>query len=362
MKRVIQGVMYDTDAAEEIAFGSHRHELSDAWWRLYRTSTGVFFEVAADHNGVIDTVQPLTDVEARRFLEVNANSRVEEIFGPMEQPVRARFGRRTVLAAAEVLKNDRNFTHAALTSFLQELGTDIRRHVRDEPISLAKRMNDLVDYLDTHTGAMADGTPPSERLVLRAVDSVPAAPPRLFEWSKPQSLPAHIVPFTRALADNGYEIFEGELRRILPDELAVPEKESILERLLKKHNLMIPKGHLDQARYAHARGDWAAANSQLRAFLEGLLDDIARTIDPTSAAGSSENRRASLAKHGFLSADLNEWSGDGKNFINGLMKRLHPQGSHPGLSDEDDSSFRLHIVLLTAQLLLSRFDARVARV
>jgi hypothetical protein len=52
---------------------------------------------------------------------------------------------------------------------------------------------------------------------------------------------------------------------------------------------------------------------------------------------------------------LNEWDDDGKGFINGLVKRLHPQGPHPGLSDEDDSTFRLHVVLLTATLLLRRF-------
>ncbi len=361
LKRVIHGVVYDTDAAEEIAFGSHRHELSDAWWRLYRTSTGVFFEVAADHDGVIESVRPLTDAEARRFLEVNSNSRVEEIFGPLEQPVRPRFSRRTMLAAAEVLKTDRNFTHSTLTTFLQVLGPDVRLHVRDEPISLAKRMNDLVDYLDANAGVMADGALVSERLVERGVTSVPAAPRSLFERSTQQNLPAHIVLFTRALADDGYGIFEGVLRRILPEEVTLPEKESALERLLKKHGLTVPKGHLDQARDAHARGDWAAANSQVRTFLEGLLDEIAIAIDPTLATGSSENRRAGLARQGFLSSDLNEWSGDGKNFINGLMKRLHPQGSHPGLSDEDDSSFRLHIVLLTSQMLLARFDARVAQ-
>ena len=39
------------------------------------------------------------------------------------------------------------------------------------------------------------------------------------------------------------------------------------------------------------RGDWAAANAQLRTFMEGLLDDIAGTLRPTEATGlTSENR------------------------------------------------------------------------
>jgi hypothetical protein len=45
--------------------------------------------------------------------------------------------------------------------------------------------------------------------------------------------------------------------------------------------------------------------------------------------------------------------------MNGLANRLHPKGSHPGLSDNEDSTFRLHVVLLTARLLLTRFDTWV---
>jgi hypothetical protein len=63
----------------------------------------------------------------------------------------------------------------------------------------------------------------------------------------------------------------------------------------------------------------------------------------------------------FLSRDLNEWSDDGKNFINGVFKRLHPQGSHPGLSDEEDYTFRLHLVLLIPRLLLRRLNTSLGR-
>jgi len=45
-------------------------------------------------------------------------------------------------------------------------------------------------------------------------------------------------------------------------------------------------------------------------------------------------------------------------FLQGLWKRLHPQGSHPGLSDEEDSTFRLHLMILTASYYLKRLDSR----
>ena len=64
-----------------------------------------------------------------------------------------------------------------------------------------------------------------------------------------------------------------------------------------------------------------------------------------------------LAKNGFLSADSNEWSGDGKGFVNGLRKMLHTDGAHPGLSGADDATFRLHVAFVTARLWLRRLDA-----
>jgi len=84
--------------------------------------------------------------------------------------------------------------------------------------------------------------------------------------------------------------------------------------------------------------------------------ESSRSSRPPERLSSSENRRHRLASLNppFLHVDLNEWSGDGKNFINGVLRRLHPDGPHPGLSDEEDSTFRLHLMILIARLLLRR--------
>lgn len=116
-------------------------------------------------------------------------------------------------------------------------------------------------------------------------------------------------------------------------------------------------GHLNQAVSGHGRGDWAAANSQLRTFVESLLEEIAIDVGVTNVpAMTAENRLRALQKLGFLSRSRKEWLGDGKGFINGLIKMLHTEGSHPGLSDADHSTFRLHVVLVTARLLLRRLQ------
>jgi hypothetical protein len=142
----------------------------------------------------------------------------------------------------------------------------------------------------------------------------------------------------------------------LPEALRLPQTDDEVHELLKGLRFTTPLGHLDQAIEAHTRGDWAAANGQLRTFLESLFDDIARNVRPQEAGfrATSENRRALLAEVGFLAADRNEWTSDGKNYINGLLKMLHTEGSHPGLSDEDHCTFRLHVVLVTARTFLRR--------
>lgn len=166
---------------------------------------------------------------------------------------------------------------------------------------------------------------------------------------------------TRGLARDGYVVSwdQGDaptLRAALPAEVDLPATDDEVHRLLTHFNFVVPAGHLGQAIEAHTRGDWAAANSQLRTFLESLFDDLARAVKPTEAAQrpTSENRRALLADSGFLSIARNEWTHDGKSFVNGLFKMLHTDGSHPGLSDEDHSTFRLHVVLVTARTFLRR--------
>ena len=170
--------------------------------------------------------------------------------------------------------------------------------------------------------------------------------------------------FLRGLALDGYVVSWGEdartplLRAALPGEVDLPVADDEVHQLLKLFGFNVPLGHLDQAIDAHTRGDWAAANSQIRTFLEGLLSDIASRIDPQKSAEltSSENRRAWLAEREFLSSKRNEWTSDGKNYLNGLFKMLHTDGSHPGLSDEDHSTFRLHLALITGRALLRRLN------
>ena len=71
------------------------------------------------HDGVVEALNPLTEKQARRFLETNANYLVEEHFGPMPEPRPIRFSRLTVIAAIQMM---RGFNHAELKTFPLEIG------------------------------------------------------------------------------------------------------------------------------------------------------------------------------------------------------------------------------------------------
>ena len=172
------------------------------------------------------------------------------------------------------------------------------------------------------------------------------------------------LAYDRALARDGFTLTdEGSILRTLPPVADLPEANDELYSLLKELDMAVAKGHLDQAIKNHAEGTWAAANGQLRPFLEELFNEISKRLDPEKAHATltSENRRARLATISppFLLESLGEWSNDGKNFVNGVFKRFHPEGPHPGLSDEEDCTLRLHLALIIGRHYLRRLKNRI---
>ncbi len=263
------------------------------------------------------------------------------------------FTRPTVVAAIEFLGE--KFTQANFDLLVIRLGLD------DEiPLGAAKSVtarSALLARIVTQRATQVIST------LSGAMTLAEAAVREAVGTTVPRHNKAEQERFLRGLALDGYVVSWDEdtrtplLRAALPGEVELPEADDEVHQLLKQFGFTVPLGHLDQAIDAHTRGDWAAANSQIRTFLEGLLSDIASHIDPqANELPSSENRRAWLAERGFLSSSRNEWTGDGKNYLNGLFKMLHTDGSHPGLSDEDHSTFRLHLALITGRALLRRLN------
>ena len=83
MKRIIDGQTYNTETATQIFVdGNH---FSNAWWGLYQTRAGAFFKIVVNHDGEeVLEFGPVSDHEAQKLLEKNANHLVEKYFDVIE--------------------------------------------------------------------------------------------------------------------------------------------------------------------------------------------------------------------------------------------------------------------------------------
>lgn len=270
-----------------------------------------------------------------------------------------RIGRTMRLSRNTIIELVRAFgfrTHAGLQQVALQFGLE-------EVLGgggIAPEETNLMQYLIQNAGLKG---PRGSSLVLELTEF-------LFEQSCgpnawPPKTPEEAFPrLVNALRQDGYAVDGLTLRSVLPEAVPVAQQEDELTHLLKKHAFTTALGHLEQAIAAHTRGDWAAANGQLRSFVEELFDRIAHELSggSTAALPTSHARREWLANSSppFLETPLNEWEiGGNGGFVQGFCRRLQPAGSHPGLSDEADSTFRLHLVIIVAGHYLCRFDQRL---
>lgn len=166
-----------------------------------------------------------------------------------------------------------------------------------------------------------------------------------------------------SLKRDGYIVVGRTIRKLLPQEIEEAKIESELMIDLETFGFSQSKGHLNQAISNHSQGNWAGANSQFRTFTESLLIQIAGKLLPKNIPDTGAQAIKLLSETTnppFFSKGLNEIPTTEKDdsFVYGLWVRLHPDGSHPGLSDEDDSSFRYYLTIVFSNYLLRRLKTR----
>ena len=154
------------------------------------------------------------------------------------------------------------------------------------------------------------------------------------------------TPLRDAVAADGWE-FDEQSDRLVPTVPGVQVTDEVtwIEADLKRRGWTTAAGHYRQAIEAFASGtNWASANGQLRAFFEDLVCQAAGV-----PLGNGQVQKAfdALEVAGKLVKGECE-------FGKALWKLLHANGSHPGLSDQDESRFRLLTLTGYARYLLSR--------
>ena len=164
----------------------------------------------------------------------------------------------------------------------------------------------------------------------------------------------------RLLLKDGFDIDQGFLTRNNSDMFTIEYDQNLLELLLNKYDFKIAKGHYEQSISTFTRGEWAACNAQLRSYVEEIFIKIAEEITGKNYDEKSYQARIDLSKCDppIFIREYNEWLDNGQGFFETFWKRLNPEGSHPGLSEESDSLFRLQLVELVTLELMKRLDKR----
>jgi hypothetical protein len=280
------------------------------------------------------------------------------------------FNRLTVVAATKVIANWHS--HSDLKLLEVQWGIDGRCDSSSKPARIADIARIAIE--ENPNVMMASGSMPLSRALVELAIEAPESACASDSWGH----------FVAGLRLDGFEIDEQTettqppqswsaptertvrtLRRMLPSdipELRFREAESELISLLDRFGFTTAKGHLAQAMSAYQRGEWSSANGELRNFFESYLNEIADKLG-YSGGGNSKDRRDYLGRDleiPFLLAEYNEWNASPQKapYVQALFNRMHPHGGHPGLSEEEDATFRLQITLITARLFLRRFHQR----
>jgi hypothetical protein len=275
-----------------------------------------------------------------------------------------------------------NWTVAELERFAVTFGINIPQQINGQNISKARKANIILETLSLNELA----GPFSDNIQIDSVQYIfekitrempPQAAHNNIDFfgsvhieEENESLEQYFIRLCPRLYNSikrdGYTINNEIVTPLLPEELITGNVENELFRLLDSNGFAIAKGHLEQAIENHSNGNWAAANGQFRTFMESLLISISNQLIPNRICAGFSNAIQWLSNPAilnpvFLSPLLNEVSSPicDKPYINGLWKRLHPTGSHPGLSDDEDSTFRYHTLIVFARYLLNRLETRI---
>jgi len=213
------------------------------------------------------------------------------------------------------------FTHGELGTLFME--AEARRWITGPAdASREKRARWLLQALHD------DGSPEAEKVALDLLQRV------LAKGGSAWRAPEWMAELENAIEADGLEWDpeEGHLVPTVPG-LALSAEVSALERLLIDKGLATAAGHYRQAVESFSDGNWAAANGQLRSSIEATLPDIAHQLTGKKINSVPSAVDALRAAGHLLKGE--------EEFAKGLWALSHSSGSHPGLSDEDESRFRL---------------------
>lgn len=143
-----------------------------------------------------------------------------------------------------------------------------------------------------------------------------------------------------SLFEDGYSLSSDEgkwsISPVGAEEVPLSPQISDLEDALTGNGFAVAANHYRQAFAAFKRQDWEASNSATRATVESFFVEIAKTqaaFSPRAGQGGGGPAIAKLDEAGKFEPGEHE-------YVKGFWKMSHTNGSHPGLSSEQEALFR----------------------
>jgi hypothetical protein len=164
----------------------------------------------------------------------------------------------------------------------------------------------------------------------------------------PQAWPEDRIALAAALTLDGFDFVDDKLVATTPAPIALAPQISALELEMERRGLQVAIGHYKQAVDNFTRGNWEAANSQVRSFLESLFITLCKTL---CGKGLADVNGALQHLRGTGKLDLGEW-----NNFRYFWNDIQDNGPHQGLSVEHEALYRLHVATATARYLLEKFQ------
>jgi len=154
-----------------------------------------------------------------------------------------------------------------------------------------------------------------------------------------------------ALAADGYE-WSDSLNGVVtstPGPASLAEAASAFEAELAGHGFDVASVHYRQAVENFSEGNFEACNGQLRSYFEALVKISAERLGQTQSPGV----QAALDYMRGSTLDNEEWA-----VFRALWAGSQDNGPHAGLSDQEESRFRLHTTTAAGRYLIRKVEAR----
>lgn len=177
-----------------------------------------------------------------------------------------------------------------------------------------------------------------------------------------------VLELRESLLSDGYELqFDPagtrkcQLLPIDPDGIPVRAEITALEAELDQRGYDEAKEHYLSAVRHFTEQVHSSANGQLRNMVESLVKNLAIDhagyVDTGKANQGSQAIKKLYVKGGRPPATIGDPlpERDGGGMLQGIWDILHPNGSHPGLSNADEARIRMQLCAALARFLLKHF-------